>query len=127
MIPVFERAKTVHALDRVATVIGSEATSGLKILTYVISIINCVDTSFIISALRHILRSQLYQGGRGERGAYSAERIDERSAGFWLEYLKEGSSGNTVGIVTGCVLDGRGSISGRGKKCISFPQCPDRL
>jgi hypothetical protein len=26
--PVFERAKTVHALDRVATVIGSLATNG---------------------------------------------------------------------------------------------------
>jgi hypothetical protein len=33
MIQVFERAKTVHALDRTATVIGQVATTFLKIIT----------------------------------------------------------------------------------------------
>jgi hypothetical protein len=41
------------------------------------------------------------------RGAHSADRIDGRAAGFWLEHLKEGSSDNTIGIVTGCGLDSR--------------------
>jgi hypothetical protein len=34
-IPVFERAKTVHALDLVATVIGTELTTGIDLSSIV--------------------------------------------------------------------------------------------
>jgi hypothetical protein len=42
--PVFERAKTVHALDCAATVIGKHVLKGLKIKVFL-----CIYEQFVLS------------------------------------------------------------------------------
>jgi hypothetical protein len=61
MIPLFERAKTVHALDRAVTVIGETQIASLNklqiyVFVLIIDIICVVYSSLYILVLNHIIK-----------------------------------------------------------------------